>query len=157
MRYHVPTVASVLLGSVLVACGGDSPTEPPPPPPPLTVTITGPSELESEFQEESDLWRCDYVITASAEGGNDGDAAVWQGSTAVWQADGETFHTQEESAAQLADFFGSDRLVTGESQTPDGWFVHSDRVPFDFTETFSYEVPSGEVKTVEYSFTCLEP
>lgn len=150
-----PSLPLLLL--LLAACGGDSgPTEPPPPPPFVmqfagTTSVTGRRGVDAQGRANVS---CDYTIVASASGGGQGAVATWMGAGLEWRLHqtGETFN-DEISNLQMADWFGSDRISTGLTQTARrnaNW-----RGPFTLSHTFRFRLANGELRTSLFQVQCL--
>ncbi len=149
----------LLVGVFVVACGGDSPTAPTSISP-FLLTITLPRQVHGAINDDGD-YQCNYTVTAAAVGGETGTFAYWNNVTLDWsRSDGAKFtHLLFES--DLTDWFGSDRVVSGRTQTANRRSRWSDA--YDITFQFRYRVcpPGttgsscrGEERTNTLFFSC---
>ena len=133
MRYAILAVV------LLFGCGDYSPAEPVPP---FTVSITGLLE-GSWWSAEDQRYECDYIFTARASGGEEGEYATWTSAEIDWlYTDGSSPGTTYFYASDVVDRWGSSRIAAGEVQTWDRW-AHSSR-EFDLFFTFRLRHTSGE-------------
>jgi hypothetical protein len=125
------------------------------PDPPLVVTITPSATVTgaSRIQDGETVYGCDYLVTASATGGKGGDAALWHSANTHWRltSTGET-HDNQLTRDEVNSFFGSDRVLTGQSATANRtalWFG-----PFTLLHEFFYTLPNGKQGRGEFLLTC---
>jgi hypothetical protein len=107
----------------------------------------------SVIQDGETVYGCDYTVTASATGGKVGDAARWQSANMHWRltSTGQTADNQI-TQAELASFFGSDRVSTDQSVTANRtalWYG-----PFTLRHEFFYTLPNGEQGRGDFLLTC---
>ena len=150
---RLPAMMISLVG--LAACGGDEATAPAAA---VTVSITGPSQVNSAVM--NNLRRCDYPLTATASGGGAGDEITWAGLTLEWKSptSGQTIgSTIQLTATELAapEWFGSQRLPVGQSRLANRFTWLEPHHPFQQVHTFGFQLPNGEVQQAVYTLTCL--
>ena len=130
-----PRLLQAVALASLVAC-----TEPDRP---LTVTVAAPPRKTVTRVTESPLYvTCDYALTAHAIGGDDGDEAVWEGAVIELREGDQVTLSGTWSSTDVAGFFGSDRLVSGEVRSA-MVYNGSPTFPFSVTHRFTYRVPSA--------------
>ncbi len=167
-RAQAVLLVTALLG--LAACGGESSTpvqsEPPLPPEdlggPLTLTITAPDSSITERLLSPSLtyaYVCTLSLLAGLSGGEQGNAIVWQDSQIEWHwlSDGRFRHRATWPREQLAVFWGSDRLTTGQRRQSLTW-QFTGTMPYRLSFDFQYLVEGEDsVRVQESEVRCVGP
>jgi len=118
-----------------VACSNSSE-----PPPPFTVTfsdVTRSTGLNPDTQRHE----CRFDLTATASGGRTQDFALWLASQGEFRLNDGTEFEFDLDVVDVLDYWGSDRIVTGETQVAPRAADASE--PFDLAYTFRYQDPDG--------------
>ncbi len=134
-------------------CGGDSPTESVTESvvTPFAVNITASLTSES-FNEVTNRFECQYILAATATGGQTGDNAAWTSGEVEIRLDSGTTQTFILSSVDMQDFWGSDRLASGTTQTATRFAFHPAGV-FAMAHTFRLTFPDGSDRSIS-AFTC---
>ena len=172
-----PGTAAVLLLAALLglwACdtGGPRVAEPlvPPEPPvdltllggPLTLTIVAPDSAVTErvlSPSLSYLFLCRISLFAGLTGGEEGNAILWQDSNVEWHwlSDGRFRHQATWPREQLATFWGSGRLATGQRRQSLTWDF-TGTMPYRLSFDFQYMVEGSDSMMVEETeVRCVAP
>jgi len=119
--------------------------------PPMAVAITATSQSVA-YNDDTGRWECHSNLTATATGGRDGESAMWDlsevqhryvdGSTDIWSM----------SLTQIQDFWGSDRIQTGDVLTASriNWGNQS----FNIMYSFRLEMPDLSLKSIAVFVAC---
>jgi hypothetical protein len=147
MRVAAGTVAA--LGFLIAVSGCDeSPSQPQAPfqlsfSAPTSIvgdTVTGPTGGND----------CRWRTTATATGGQPGDHAIWTGIE--WEArdvsDNSLLGQGTFTPAEVRDYWGSDRIVTGTTQESASWGMAFWVIPWRIEMRFFYSYPRATVTAV---------
>lgn len=137
-RRHRESVMRMLPLLLLADAACSSPSEPPPPPPPFTVAfsnVTRRAGLDPDTQRHE----CLFDLTATAAGGHEGDSARWLISEDEFRFNDGTRFEFTLFSTDMLDYWGSDRIATGETQVATR--IADAAEPFDLAFTFRYEDP----------------
>lgn len=140
---------SLLLASLLVACGG--PTEPSVP---FSLTIDGPAASVGVWVQPREFWFLSCAASLTAEATGDGSAVWVSGEVRVLDPTHGVIRF-ELGAADLVDIWGTSRIDGGESLS--GAFVGRATDEYQQTTTLRYALESGEVRSVSHTSTCRAP
>ena len=138
---------ALLFALALIAVGCGEPAGPP-----MDVTITATTTQSIAYNDDTQRWECHSNLTATATGGRDGESAMWDlsevqhryvdGSTDIWSM----------SLTQIQDFWGSDRIQTGDVLTASriNWGNQS----FNIMYSFRLEMPDLSLKSIAVFVAC---
>lgn len=136
----------------MTGCGGDA-VEPPPPPQPFVVAFSDSLRSVELFPDSAS---CRYVLKVWATGGTQDDFARWTGGVLQWVdvASGQRID-DELSATELLDYFGADRVRTGQTLRASR-IARWDR-PFKLHYVVRHEGPDGSLRSDDIWVDCSTP
>ena len=136
----------------LLGCGVDSTAVPNP----FVLFITGPRSEDGTVYQNG-ARRCELMLTATAQGGEEGDYALWIGLE-VRRFDydeGRWTETITYVGNDIYNFWGSDRVLTGSSANSASLWDDPDGHTFQLTMTFVYQAsPTLEQRSIVHTFDC---
>ena len=147
---------------ILMGCGGDTvgpsssspPPPPPPPPPPAPFQLAFSAVVNSKgFNLVTNREECRYSVTAVASGDSSGEHALWNAYDWEFRYPDGTVQTIVATQSESVDFWGSDRLNTGSSQTANRIAWHP-TTTFTLFYTFRYTLMTGEQRSRFVSIDC---
>jgi hypothetical protein len=147
------TLAVVFAAVVFAACASDKTTAPG-----LQVAITGPATVQG-FQSTDDtgrtVYRCDFIITATATGGSPGDAAMWTGGHFTFlHKDGTTSSTVMSVANEEGLLGGNTELPSGTTTSGNDYFYTGSDAPFRLNVVFYFSTPQTATDSAVYNMMC---
>jgi hypothetical protein len=83
---------------------------------PFEIAISG-NTSSYYLDDSSQRWRCHFGVTTTATGGRTSDFASWTSGEIQYRYAAGSSSTVALTATDLLDWFGSDRLVSGETKT----------------------------------------
>jgi hypothetical protein len=122
----------------IIALGCSDATEPEPDPFDVAFTHTVSS---TGWNSQTSRHECQYTLTARASGGEADAYAGWLVSEWQFWFDNGTRSTYTLDLVDMLDYWGSDRIVTGETQRAHR--IAWSSVPFELAYTFRYLDPDG--------------
>ena len=129
---------------------------------PLTLTIVAPDSSVTErvlSPSLSYLFLCRVSLFAGLTGGQEGNAILWEDSQVEWHwlSDNRFRHRATWPRDQLAVFWGSGRLVTGQRRQSLTWDF-TGTMPYRLSFEFRYMVEGGDSLMVEEAeVRCVAP
>ena len=138
-----------LLVLILVGCGGD----PAGPASPFGVAfsqVVNSKGFNAQMQREE----CDFTVTAVASGGEEGELALWGSYDVEFRYPDGTSDAFVFTQTDAVDFWGSDRIITGNSQ-PVNWLGWHPTKTFTLFYTFRYVLMTDEQRSESLSINCL--
>lgn len=85
--------------------------------PPFVLSTSGVNTRAYHSHAVSDRWECHYDFTMTATGGTPSDFARWTSGEVEWRFSAGGTFILPLSTTDMLDWFGSDRIVSGENQT----------------------------------------
>lgn len=119
--------------------------------PPFDVTIAS-TLTDMSFDTASDRWECRYRLTATATGGDDREYALWQASEWEFRYDEGGSSTFQMDTLEVFDYWGSDRIRSGETQVAGR--VAWSRNRFKLLYHFRLRMPDRSFKSIAHWTPC---
>jgi hypothetical protein len=143
----------VFVAVLLAACASDKTAAPG-----LQVALTGPAAVQG-FQSTDDtgrvVYRCNFIITATATGGSPGDAATWSGGHfTFFHQDGTTASSAISVANEEGLLGGNTELPSGTSASGNDSFYTGSDAPFRLNVVFYFSTPQTAIDSAAYNMTC---
>jgi len=138
----------VLLVTFSAACS-EEPVGPPPPPFAIAISVAVHS---AALNSESGEYECRYTFTARATGGTTGTYANWQSGEGQWRYPAGGSSTFFLDNLDLVDYFGSNRISTGATQTAPRIASYSGE--FDLSYTFRASMPDSTLSSTSVFVDC---
>jgi hypothetical protein len=145
--------ALVFVAVLLAACSSDKTAAPG-----LQVALTGPATVQG-FQSTDDtgrvVYRCDFMITATATGGSPGDVATWTGGHfTFFHQNGTTASSAIAVANEEGLLGGNTGLPSGTSASGNDSFYTGSDAPFHLNVVFYFSTPHTTTDSAVYNMAC---